>query len=185
MAFCCNITNSDYESAWGLSHELDHIAWNIENASKENKVDRAFIRITRLSRDICELFFDSRDVPFSTEDLEHIRNKFFRLNQKIVSLVASEDKIVCEAIRFLQKKEEANFKKTFESLPIAIQHQLFRKHWELMGEPKKTSEKSYLRKIAHRDFGRVSMLCLDSRCVVSDEQRIRTLEAFLEEPNEP
>jgi hypothetical protein len=178
MAFCCKTV--DHESPWGLSHALDHIEWKIESASKKNKVDRQFIREVGIDRDTCEIFFDtlSKNPSFEAH-ADHIRDKFFRLNQKITTLIASENRTLNEAIQLLQKKDGAGFKTSIETLPIPFQHQLFRKHWEMMGQPLKTSEDSYLRSIAHDDFGRVSLLGIVNHCSVTDEQRIRTLNALI------
>lgn len=177
--FCCK--TADHESPWGLSRVLDHIEWKIESASAENKIDRNFIRGVGCDRDICEVFFESlsKNPSFEGANANYIRDKFFRLNRKISALVASENKILGAAIYFLQKKDELSFKKILETLPVPIQHQLFRKHWEMMGEPLKTSEDSYLRSIAHDDFGRVSLLGLEGRCAATDELKIRTLNAFM------
>lgn len=82
-------------------------------------------------------------------------------------------------ISLLKEKGSDSFKEAFFLLPGHIQNEIFRKHWELMGGPTFSHPQEALRKIAHYDFGRVSLLGLEARCDVSTDYKVRTLEAYL------
>ncbi len=82
-------------------------------------------------------------------------------------------------ISLLKDKNPVLFKKAFALLPEHIQNEIFAKHWEQMGKPTFRSSQEHLRRIAHNDFGRVSLLSMEARCDVPAEHKIRTLEAYL------
>lgn len=199
MSLCTHIAPS---SLLGISQALDHCAWKIEEFAIDNEISPAVLEEIIRSRDLCNTIFSnflSTQGSISSDDKKYIRDKFFRLNEKIRVLVPVEPKVthvsfapkapqvekedqavIREMIQLLTENNKVNFKKAMEALPVPTQHEIYRKHWEMMGSPKKTSHDGHLRSIAHSDFGRVSLLGLDSRCDVAPEKKIQTLQAFME-----
>lgn len=203
MSLCKHIAVLD--SPLRIAQELDHIEWKIESALNEGKIDQNFITNVTLDKITCGLFF--KIIPDNTRiapaDDQYIKDKLFRLNQKIATLVPIKtivapgllnidplpelsgspglifEAVISKMIEFLAKNDDVNFKKAMSVLPVQTQNEMYRKHWEMMGSPTKTSSDSYLRSIAHSDFGRVSLLGLESRCDVSSAKKIQTLQTFM------
>lgn len=211
MSLCLH---NEQTSPLGVIQSLDHLEWKIEDFS--DKIDSDFITQINLEKDLCEIFFmslvSSHDLVQGDEN--YIRDKIFRLNQRIDTLVPVEpvidhqnfskkvyqvaqvdekdsclpsvstsktddERAISKMIQHLTKNDKLSFVNVLQSLPSDTQNEIYRKHWEMMGKPTKTSPDSYLRSIAHPDFGRVSLLGLDSRCDVSSAKKMQTLQAFM------
>lgn len=91
-------------------------------------------------------------------------------------------KILAPFVHMLQvlgQNDLEGFKRIFNGLSEPMQNQVYFKHWEMMGKPTEQSSDASLKKIAHPDFGKVSILGLEPRCDVAPEKKAATLTAVL------
>lgn len=87
--------------------------------------------------------------------------------------------VVWEMIQFLAVGDKDGLIKALETLPLQMRNEIYRKHWELMDRPTKSHPNESLKKMAHWNFGKVSLLGLESRCDVPMEKKIQTCKAYL------
>lgn len=92
--------------------------------------------------------------------------------------------VFLDLITVVKKNDLALLRREFEVLPVHIQNEIFKKHWEQMDCPTSNSPRDTLRKIAHPDFGKVSFLGLVPRCDVFAAYKVKTLEAYVVDFNQ-
>src|SRR5580698_3052523 len=85
--------------------------------------------------------------------------------------------LIQELIKGIQSGDSSTkLKQIFDALPSEIQKAICFKHWQNCGSP---TRENALSKMAHDNFGEVSLLGTEERCNVSVEKKVATLTAYL------
>ncbi len=187
-----SLQNSSQKPASSLSQQLLTISHLLRNG-KESEAMQEFSKLEEpTKRKIFELtwIIHGRRLDYPGDFGEHSFTG-------IVSHIKSSPQQKASAIEFFIQQESSKLpiqamieklknnndidglKQIFKTLPFQVQREICGTHWKVCGEPTDQSSDERLRKMAHGNFGEVSFLDLDPRCLVPAGDKIKTLETYL------
>lgn len=188
-------TASSTESNLGIDEPSSSLLNRISMLLRQGDGSEALQALNRLPSPLQKNVFDAlwivRGRPSLTDPIGHENFGEISFNDKEPRCASSSQQKACaielvklssllsDLIPLLRKNDLVLLRRNVELLPIHIQNEIFRKHWEQMGSPSSNSPKEFHRKIAHHDFGRVSFLGLVEKCDVFVAHKIKTIEAYL------